>query len=94
MHFGVSHYEKQHKEGTYKVLRRSVVFSAFYADFCFCSKLVIITTLKRHIKFAADDILIFYFYLSKKIRLDFFMWILCLAEDSRETSSLIFHEKQ
>ena len=24
---------------------RSVVFSAFYADFCFCSKLVIITTL-------------------------------------------------
>ena len=25
---------------------RSVVFSAFYADFCFCSKLVIITTLK------------------------------------------------
>ena len=46
MHFGVSNFEKQHKEGTCKVLGRSVVFSAFYADFCFCSKLVIITTLK------------------------------------------------
>ena len=45
LHFGVSNYEKQHKEGTCKVLGRSVVFSAFYADFCFCSKLVIITTL-------------------------------------------------
>ena len=44
--FGVSNYEKQHKEGTCKVLGRSVVFSAFYEDFCFCSKLVIITTLK------------------------------------------------
>ena len=39
-------------------------------------------------KFAADDILIFYFYLSKKIRLDF------SCEDSLETSSLIFAEKQ
>ena len=29
-------------------LGRSVVFSAFYADFCFCSKLVIITTLNEH----------------------------------------------
>ena len=38
--------------------------------------------------------LIFYFYLSKKIRLDSFMWILCLVEDSLETSSLIFSEKQ
>ena len=28
-------------------------------------------TLKRQTKIAADDILIFYFYLSKKIRLDF-----------------------
>ena len=45
LHFGVSNYEKQHKEGTCKVLGRSVVFSAFYADFCFGSKLVIITTL-------------------------------------------------
>ena len=45
-------------------------------------------------KIAADDILIFYFYLSKKIRFDFFMWILCLAEDSPEQSSLIFSEKQ
>ena len=46
LHFGVLNYEKRHKEGTCKVLGRSVVFSAFYADFCFCSKLVIITTLK------------------------------------------------
>ena len=45
LHFGVSNYEKQHKEGTCKVLGRSVVFSAFYAVCCFCSKLVIITTL-------------------------------------------------
>ena len=35
LHFGVSNYEKQHKEGTCKVLGRSVVFSAFFADFCF-----------------------------------------------------------
>ena len=45
LHFGVLNYEKQHKEGTCKVLGRSVVFSAFYVDFCFCPKLVIITTL-------------------------------------------------
>ena len=45
LHFGVSNYEKQHKGGTCKVFGRSVVFSAFYAVFCFCSKLVIITTL-------------------------------------------------
>ena len=37
--------KKQHKEGTCKVLGRSVVFSAFYADFCVCYKLVIITTI-------------------------------------------------
>ena len=36
---------------------------------------------------AADNILIFHFYLSKKIRLDF-------SEDSLEKSSLIFSEKQ
>ena len=30
-------------------------------------------TLKRRTKIAADDILIFYFYLSKEIRLHFFM---------------------
>ena len=41
----VLNYEKQHKEGTCKVLGRSFVFSAFYADFCLCPKLVIITTL-------------------------------------------------
>ena len=44
-------------------------------------------------KTAADDILIFYFYLSKKNEAWFFMWILCL-EESLETSSLIFSEKQ
>ena len=41
----VLNYEKQHKEGTCKVSGRSVVFSAFYADFCLCLKSVIITTL-------------------------------------------------
>ena len=46
LHFGVLNYEKQHKEGTCKVSGRSVVFSAFYADFCLCPKLVIITTLR------------------------------------------------
>ena len=46
LHFGVLNYEKQHKEGTCKFLGRSIVFSAFYADFCFCSKSLIITTLK------------------------------------------------
>ena len=47
LHFGVLNYENQHKEGTCKVSGRSVVFSAFYADFCLCPKLVIITTLKQ-----------------------------------------------
>ena len=42
----VLNYEKQHKEGTCKVLGRSVVYSAFYAEFCLCPKSVIITTLK------------------------------------------------
>ena len=32
-----------------KVLGRSVIFSAFYADFCLCPRLVIITTLKFEI---------------------------------------------
>ena len=35
----------QHKEGICKVSGRSVIFSAFYADFCLCPKSVIITTL-------------------------------------------------
>ena len=47
LHFGVLNYEKQHKEGTCKVSGRSVIFSEFYADFCFCSKSVFITTLSR-----------------------------------------------
>ena len=42
--------------------------------------------LKCQTKIAADDILIFYVYLSKKIGLIFHM-NLCLAEDSLETSS-------
>ena len=45
LEFGILTYEKQHKEGTCKVSERSVVFSAFYADFCLCPKLLIITTL-------------------------------------------------
>ena len=49
LHFGVLNYEKQNKEGTCKVSVRSVVFSAFYADFCLCPKSVIITTLSRFI---------------------------------------------
>ena len=36
---------------------------------------------------------LFYLYLLKKIRLDFFMCILCIAEDSHEISSLIFSEE-
>ena len=50
-------------------------------------------SLKAPIKIAADDtIIIFYFYLSKKIRLD----VSCesSALDSHEISSLIFSEKQ
>ena len=45
-----------------------------------------ILSLKRPIKIAADDILFFYFNLSKKMRLDF------SCEDSLETSSLIISE--
>ena len=45
LHFWVLSYEKQHKEGTCKVSGNSVVFSAFYGDFCLCPKLVAITTL-------------------------------------------------
>ena len=37
--------EKRRTEGSCKVLGKSVVFSVFYADFCLCSKSVIITTL-------------------------------------------------
>ena len=43
----VLNYEKKHKEGTCKVSGRPVVFSAFYADFCLCPKLMIITTLNE-----------------------------------------------
>ena len=46
LYLGDLNYEKQHKEGTCKVTGRSVVFSAFNADFCLCSKSVIIITLK------------------------------------------------
>ena len=35
--------------------------------------LLFVKPLKRQAKIAADDTLIFYFYLSKKIRLDVFM---------------------
>ena len=49
LHFGVLNYENQHKEGTCKVSGRSVVFSAFYADFCLCPTLVIITSLMESV---------------------------------------------
>ena len=39
LHFGILNYEKQHEEGTCKVSGRSVVFSAFYADFCLCPQI-------------------------------------------------------
>ena len=38
--------KKQHKECICKVLGRSVIFSAFYADFYLCPKSVVITNLK------------------------------------------------
>ena len=47
LHFGVLNYEQQHKEGNCKVSGRSVLFSAFYVNFCLCPKLVIITTFNR-----------------------------------------------
>ena len=50
--------------------------------------------LKRKTKIAADDILIFHFYLSKKIRLDFSYESSAKQKDSLETSNLIFSEKQ
>ena len=60
--------------------------------------------LKCQTKIATDDILIFYFYLSMKLRLDFLcessaketrLDFLCESSaDSLETSSLIFYEKQ
>ena len=52
------------------------------------------TLRQRQTKIAADDILIFYFYLSKKIRLDVSCESSARAEDSLETWSLIFSEKQ
>ena len=45
--------------------------------------------LKRKTKIAADDTLIFYFYLSKKIRLDFNV----NSRGFLETPSLIFSDK-
>ena len=45
-------------------------------------------------KTAADNILIFLILLFLENKAWFFMWILCQAEDSLETSSLIFSEKQ
>ena len=54
--------------------KKSVKFQGDMLNFCdFIQFLYLpeITTLKRETKTAADDILIFYSYLSKKIRLDF-----------------------
>ena len=52
--------------------------------------MILLYPLKCQTKSAADDILIFYCYLLKKIRLDFS----CESSASLETSSLIFSEKQ
>ena len=67
MHFGVLNYEKQHKEGTCKVSGRSVVFSAFYADFCLCPKLLIITTLIWLVGFGFSGPLRQYFSLYRAV---------------------------
>ena len=51
--------------------------------------------LKCQTKIAAKDILLFLLISCEENKAWFFMWILCcLAEDSLETSSLIFSEKQ
>ena len=50
--------------------------------------------LKHQTKIVAHNIFIFYFLSFEEIKAWFFMWILCLAEDSLETSCLIFSEKQ
>ena len=57
--------------------KSKALFSPFY----------FVSPLKRETKIAADGILIFYFYFSKKIRLDF-------SCDSLETSSLIFSKNR
>ena len=62
LHFGVLNNEKQHKEGTCEVLRWSVIFLAFYADFCLCPKLVIITTLKFNISWGRGTDELYYHY--------------------------------
>ena len=51
-------------------------------------------TLKRQIKIAADDTLIFLLLFLEENKAWSFMWILCLAEDSHKISSLIFSEKK
>ena len=61
-----------------------------YTVICCYSNMLNMQPFKCQTKIAADGILIFYFYLSKKIRLD----VSCESEDSLETSSLIFSEKQ
>ena len=48
--------------------------------------------LKRQTKIAADDSLLFLVLSFEENKAWFFMWILRLAEDSFETSSLIFSE--
>ena len=50
--------------------------------------------LKRQTKIAADNILISLLLSFEENKAWFFVWIRCLAEDSPETSSLIFSEKQ
>ena len=42
---------------------------------------------------AADDIFI-YLFSFKENKVWYFMWIICLADDSHEMNSLIFSEKK
>ena len=65
-----------------------MVIFVFYILFVTLSDLdVLYSPLKRQTIIAAADILIFYFYLSKKTRTEF------TCESSLEKSSLIFSEK-
>ena len=56
-----------------------------------------LTLLKRQIKIAADGTMIFFFFffnfIFKENKAWCFMWIIYLAEDSHEISSLIFSKK-
>ena len=50
-------------------------------------------TLKAPIMTAADNIHKYFFIFFRENKTWYFMWLLCLAEDSYEISSFIFFEK-